>query len=122
MDALSRRHRCATLAMDESASRRGGIHNSFVKRQKNDAAGAEAIVEAAQWPTMRTVAVKSADQQARAMLFRTRELLIGQRTQLANALRRHLHRHLVPQGVGNVIRFAAIIAEQVSLVGNGWRL
>ena len=59
----------------------------FVKRQKNDAADAEAIVEAAQRPTMRMVAVKSVDQQARAMLFRTREMLIGQRTQLANALR-----------------------------------
>ncbi|MFY9827775.1 MAG: IS110 family transposase, partial [Rhodoplanes sp.] len=85
----------------------------FVKRQKNDAADAEAIVEAAQRPTMRTVAVKSADQQARAMLFRTREMLIGQRTQLANALRGHLaeHGHLVPQGLGNVARFAAIIAS-----------
>jgi transposase len=62
---------------------------------------------------MRTVAVKSADQQARAMLFRTREMLIGQRTQLANALRGHLaeHGHLVPQGLGNVARFAEIIAS-----------
>ena len=41
----------------------------FVKRQKNDAADAEAIVEAVQRPTMRTVAVKSADQQARAMFL-----------------------------------------------------
>ncbi len=85
----------------------------FIKRQKNDAADAEAIVEAAQRPTMRTVAVKSTDQQSRAMLFRTREMLIGQRTQLANALRGHLaeHGHLVPQGLGNVARFAAIIAS-----------
>ena len=51
----------------------------FVKRQKNDAADAEAVAEAAQRPTMRTVAVKTADQQARAMLFRTRDLLVGQR-------------------------------------------
>ncbi len=34
----------------------------FVKRQKNDAADSEAISEAAQWPTIRFVAVKSAEQ------------------------------------------------------------
>lgn len=62
----------------------------FVKRQKKDAADAEAIVEAASRPTMRFVAVKSEAHQARAMLFRTRQMLIGQRTQLINALRGHL--------------------------------
>src|SRR4051812_37956031 len=46
----------------------------FVKRQKNDATDAEAIAEAASRPTMRFVAVKSEGQQARAMLFRTRDL------------------------------------------------
>jgi transposase len=59
----------------------------FVKRQKNDAADAEAIAEAASRPTMRFVAVKTEEQQARAMLFRTRDLLVRQRTQLINALR-----------------------------------
>lgn len=44
----------------------------FIKRQKNDAAGAEAIVEAALRPTMRYVEPKSGDQQARALVFRTR--------------------------------------------------
>jgi hypothetical protein len=42
----------------------------FVKRQKNDAADAEAIVVAAQRPEMRFVEPKTADQQARAVLFR----------------------------------------------------
>ena len=42
----------------------------FVKREKNDAADAEAIVEAALRPTLRFVAVKTEDQQARAILFR----------------------------------------------------
>ena len=46
----------------------------FVKRHKNDAAAAEAITEAALRPTMRFVAVKSEDQQARAMIFRRRSL------------------------------------------------
>jgi transposase len=57
----------------------------FVRRQKNDAADAEAICEAAVRPTMRFVAVKTEEQQARAMLFRTRDLLVRQRTQLINA-------------------------------------
>ncbi len=47
----------------------------FVKRQKNDAADAEAITEAASRPTMRYVEIKTEDQQARTMLFRTRDLL-----------------------------------------------
>lgn len=48
----------------------------FVKRQKNDVADAEAIVEAALRPTMRFVEPKTADQQARAVVFRTREQLL----------------------------------------------
>jgi transposase len=85
----------------------------FVKRQKNDAADAQAVAEAALRPTMRTVAVKSAEQQARAMLFRTRDLLVGQRTQLVNALRGHLAEHgiIVGQGVGNIARLAARLDE-----------
>jgi transposase len=76
----------------------------FVKRQKNDAADAEAICEAASRPTMRFVAVKTEEQQARAMLFRTRDLLVRQRTQLVNALRGHLSEHgvVIPQGPSNV--------------------
>jgi transposase len=62
----------------------------FVKRQKNDTADAEAICEAAQRPTMRFVALKSANQQAAAIVFRTRDLLVRQRTQAINALRGHL--------------------------------
>lgn len=80
----------------------------FVKRQKNDAADAEAITEAVQRPNMRTVAVKSSAQQARAMLFRTRDLLVGQRTQLVNALRGHLAEHgiVLAKGIANVERLA----------------
>ncbi len=85
----------------------------FVKRQKNDAADAEAVAEAALRPTMRSVAVKTADQQARAMLFRTRDLLVGQRTQLVNALRGHLAEHgiIVGQGVRNIARLATRLEE-----------
>lgn len=85
----------------------------FVKRNKNDVADAEAIAEAALRPSMRTVAVKTADQQARAMLFRTRELLLRQRTQLINALRGHLAEHgiVVAKNRGNVARLASAIED-----------
>ena len=62
----------------------------FVRRQKNDAADAEAICEAAQRPTMRFVAVKSEEQQAAAVVFRARDLVVRQRTQIINAMRGHL--------------------------------
>jgi transposase len=61
-----------------------------LKRGKNDAADAEAICEAVMRPTMCFVLVKSAEQQANAMVYKVRELLVRQRTQLINALRSHL--------------------------------
>jgi transposase len=60
---------------------------AYVKRNKNDAADAEAICEAVRRPTMRFVGAKSAEQQGRLMQHRTRDLLIRQRTQVINALR-----------------------------------
>jgi Transposase len=62
----------------------------YVKRGKTDAADAEAIAEAVTRPTMRFVAVKTAEQQAILMLHKVRDLLIRQRTMLINALRGHL--------------------------------
>ena len=59
----------------------------YVKRDKNDAAGAEAICEAVTRPSMRFVPAKSAEQQSAVMLHRSRDLLIRRRTMLANALR-----------------------------------
>src|SRR5205085_3885382 len=63
---------------------------AYVKRNKNDAADAEAICEAVRRPTMRFVEVKSAGQQGRLMQHRTRDLLMRQRTQVINALRAHM--------------------------------
>ena len=60
---------------------------AYVKRQKNDAKDAEATCEAAQRPTMRFVPIKEEQQQASATVFRVRDLLVRQRTQLINALR-----------------------------------
>jgi transposase len=81
----------------------------FVKRQKNDAADAEAIAEAATRPTMRFVAVKSAEKQASGMVFRVRDLLVRQRTQTINALRGHLSEHgiIAPNGTYHVGRLSA---------------
>src|SRR5829696_7785702 len=62
----------------------------FVTRQKNDMADAEAIGEAAQRPTLRFVALKSEATQAAAVVLRTRDLVVGQRTQALHALRGHL--------------------------------
>jgi transposase len=61
----------------------------FVKGGKNDAADAEAICEAAVRPNMKFVAARSKDQHSLAMVFRARDLLVRQRTQLINAVRGH---------------------------------
>ncbi len=62
----------------------------YVKRQKNDAADAEAICEAVTRPNMRFVAVKTPEQQSVLVLHRTRQVLIRQRTQISNAIRGHM--------------------------------
>jgi transposase len=63
---------------------------AYVKRNKNDAADAEAICEAVSRPAMRFVPVKTAEQQGVLMMHRARDLLVRQRTMLVNALRGHL--------------------------------
>jgi len=88
----------------------------FVKRQKNDMADAEAICEAAQRPTMRFVTPKSAEAQGAAVVFRTRDLLVRQRTQLINALRGHLAEFgfIVRQGSGHVSKLIDLVADPSS--------
>ena len=85
----------------------------FVKRQKNDAADAEAICEAAQRPTMRFVPVKTEEQQAAAMVFRGRDLLVRQRTQISNALRGHMAEYgwIAPKGLAHLDKLAALLAD-----------
>jgi transposase len=62
----------------------------YVKRQKNDAADAEAICEAVTRPNMRFVAIKTPEHQSCLMLHRTRHLFIRQQTAVINAIRAHL--------------------------------
>jgi transposase len=84
-----------------------------VKRNKNDAADAEAIYEAVRRPTMRFVRVKSAEQQGQLMQHRTRDLLMRQRTQLINAFRAHLAELgiMAPQGREGIRELLAIVAD-----------
>ena len=60
---------------------------AYVRRNKNDAADAAAICEAVSRPSMRFVAIKTAEQQAASGLHRVRALLVKQRTMQTNALR-----------------------------------
>ena len=75
-----------------------------MKRNKNDAADAEAICEAVRRPTMRFVEIKSADAQSVLMLHRARHLLVRQRTAQVSALRAHLAEYgiVAPRGRAHV--------------------
>jgi transposase len=85
----------------------------YVKTRKNDVADAEAIAEAASRPTMRFVDVRTPEQQGLGMIFRLRDLLIGQRTQIINALRGHLAEFglVAPKRRENVERLRAVLDE-----------
>jgi transposase len=72
----------------------------YVKRQKNDAADAEAICEAVTRANMRFVATKTPEQQSCLMLHRTRHLFIRQQTAVINVIRAHLAEFGVVAPVG----------------------
>ena len=72
----------------------------YVKRQKNDAADAEAICEAVTRANMRFVETKTPEQQSCLMLHRTRHLFIRQQTSVINAIRAHLAEFGVVAPVG----------------------
>ena len=85
----------------------------YVKRNKNDAADAEAICEAVTRPTMRFVEVKTEEQQSVLMLHRTRQLFVRQRTTLINAIRAHMAEFGIVAGIGRngVERLLRLIDE-----------
>ncbi len=72
----------------------------YVKRQKNDAADAEAICEAVTRANMRFVETKTPEQQSCLMLHRTRQLFIRQQTSVINAIRAHMAEFGVVAPVG----------------------
>lgn len=86
----------------------------YVKRGKNDAVDAEAICEAVTRPTMRFVAMKSAEQQAALSIHRTRNLLVKQRTQLVNMIRGLLAEFGIdiPEGLERALGLARQIASK----------
>ena len=85
----------------------------FVKRSKNDRNDAEAISEAASRPSMRTVSVKSIDEQAAIIVVRQREMLVGQRTQAINALRGHAAEFgvIAAKGSSNVEILLSVLSD-----------
>jgi transposase len=85
----------------------------YVKRNKNDAADAQAICEAVTRPTMRFVTAKSAEQQSIMMVHRTRALLIRQRTMLVNAIRAHLAEFgiVAPVGLRGLKTLLAVVSD-----------
>lgn len=96
---------------------RAALCEAVCESQKNDAADTEAIVIAAQRPEMRFVEVKSEDQQSRAVLFRARERLVNQRTDLVNALRSCLYEygHVVPQGIQHMGEFWKFWTSRIAI-------
>jgi transposase len=85
----------------------------YVKRQKNDAADAEAICEAVTRATMRFVATKTPEQQSGLMLHRTRHLFIRQQTAVINAIRAHLAEFgiVAPTGRNGVEQLLGVVAD-----------
>ena len=85
----------------------------YVKRQKNDAADAEAICEAVTRPSMRFMPIKSPEQQSVMVAHRTRSILTRQRTQLANAIRGHMSEFglVAPIGRNGLEVLIAMIAD-----------
>src|ERR1700720_160089 len=90
IEACGASHHCARLLQTFGHSVKliaPQLVRPYVKRNKNDAADAEALCEAMSRPTMRFVPVKTAEQQAALMLVGVRDRLIRNRTQLSNSIR-----------------------------------
>lgn len=85
----------------------------YVKRQKNDAADAEAICEAVTRPNMRFVEIKTCEQQGTLVLHRVRLMLMRQRVQLSNAIRGHMAEYglVAPVGRNGLQRLIAILGN-----------
>jgi transposase len=85
----------------------------YVKRQKNDAADAEAICEAVTRANMRFVPTKTPEQQSCLMLHRTRHLFIRQQTAVINAIRAHLAEFgiVAPVGRNGVEQLLDVVAD-----------
>ena len=85
----------------------------FVKRNKNDAADAEAICEAMTRPNMPTVPIKNASQQAILSVHRARQGFVKARTAQANQIRGLLAEFgiTIPKGIGHIAKRVPEILE-----------
>src|SRR5271169_6013607 len=85
----------------------------YVKRQKNDAADAEAICEAVTRPNMRFVPTKTPEQQSCLTLHRTRHLFIRQQTAIINSIRAYLAEFgiVAPVGRNGVEQLLEVVAD-----------
>jgi transposase len=85
----------------------------YVKRQKNDAADAEAICEAVTRTNMLFVETKTPEQQSCLMLHRTRQLFIRQQTSVINAIRAHMAEFgiVAPVGRHGVEALLEVVAD-----------
>src|SRR5258705_4343169 len=85
----------------------------YLRRQKNDAADAEAICEGVTRPNMRFVETKTPEQQSCLMLHRTRHLFIRQQTAVINAIRAHLAEFgiVAPVGRNGVEELLDVVAD-----------
>ena len=85
----------------------------FVKRNKNDAADAEAICEAMMRPNMPTVPIKNASQQAILSVHRARQGFVKARTAQANQIRGLLAEYgiVIPKGIGHITKRVPEILE-----------
>jgi transposase len=85
----------------------------FVKRNKNDAAHAEAICEAMSRPNMPAVPIENAEQQAILSVHRARQGFVKARTAQANRIRGLLAEYgiTIPQGIGHIAKRVPEILE-----------
>lgn len=86
---------------------------AYVKRNKTDAADAEAICEAVTRPAMRFAPIKSPEEQAAGMVVKTRELFMRPRSQTANAMRAHMAELgiVAATGMTNIIKLIGILRD-----------
>src|SRR6516225_10933170 len=77
-----------------------------------------------QRPSMRFVPVKTEEQQANAIVFRARDLLVRQRTQCVNALRGHLmeYGYVFPKGITHLETLVALVEDPHSSLPDSVRL
>lgn len=86
----------------------------YVKSQKNDAADAAAICEAATRPHMRFVALKSVEQQSLLALHTVRSGLVKQRTALSNQIRGLLAEFglVLPKGLAQLRQRLPVLLQE----------